>query len=81
MTDEAMPTVDRRRGWWARAFEDANGIPDDARVIGAVICVWFMVLTTAMCIALRWYDPLRVGGGIAAVTGGIAAWFGFRKEH
>lgn len=76
-TDENGQPVDRRQGWWSKAFEDPVGIPDDARIAAAGIFLAYVVFTAVWLWLTRAsvFDPLKWASGAAALAGGFGVWF------
>lgn len=64
--------------WIRRLFEDANGIPDEARVHASILVWLFVYLTVRHTGAFTFQDW---GTGCGLLMAGIGAWFGFRKAN
>jgi len=69
--------------WLNRAFSDANGEPDDARIAAFMMVLTFLGNSIAS-VALNphhLFDPQAFGIGAGAIAGGVGVWFGARKDH
>ena len=64
--------------WIKKLLEDANGIPDDARVAAFLLVVAFIGLSVYAIHQGQPFNPLTWGGGAGALSSGIAAWFKLR---
>ena len=69
--------------WIKRLFEDANGLPDDARVAAFMVVVTFMVnsTTSVWMSQTHTFDPQAFGIGAGALATGLGLWFGVRKDN
>ena len=69
--------------WIKRLFEDANGLPDDARVAAFMIVVTFLSnsTTSVWMNPTHAFDPQAFGIGAGMLATGFGVWFGVRKDN
>jgi hypothetical protein len=67
--------------WLKRMFEDANGVPDDARVSAFLLVLGFICSSLYSVYIGHEFKPQDWGIGAGALAAGIGGWFGFRKEN
>lgn len=69
--------------WIKRLFEDADGVPDDARIAAFLIVLTFCCNSIAS-VTLgneHAFDASEFGVGAGALAAGIGVWFGQRKDQ
>lgn len=69
--------------WVARVFEDSAGVPDEAR-IGALIMVVGFVGNSVVSVVMgpaHAFNAQDFGIGAGALTAGLGAWLGLRKNN
>lgn len=69
--------------WWQRVFEDSAGIPDEAR-IGAMLLIVAFVGNSVLTVLLNEghvFNAQDFGIGAGALTAGVGAWLGLRKDN
>jgi hypothetical protein len=69
--------------WVRQLFEDANGVPDEARV-GAFIlicCFAWNSVSSVMYSATHAFSAQDFGIGAGALAAGVGAWLGLRKDN
>lgn len=67
--------------WIKRLFEDANGVPDDARVNAFLLVVGFIGSSLWSVYAGHEFKAQDWGIGAGALAAGIGGWFGLRKGN
>ena len=68
--------------WIKSMFEDAHGVPDDARVAAFLLVLGFLAQSAwSIVVEHRPFDPVQYGSGAAALAAGIGAWFGLRRDQ
>lgn len=69
--------------WIAAMFEDANGIPDEARVGAMLLIVAFCGNSVASVVmsASHEFNAQNFGIGAGALAAGLGAWLGLRKDN
>lgn len=69
--------------WIARVFEDANGVPDEARIgAGALIATFCgAAITSVVMNPAHTFDAQTFGIGAGALAAGLGAWLGLRKDN
>jgi hypothetical protein len=69
--------------WIRRAFSDASGEPDDARMNACLIVLTFLGNSIASVVLSpsHNFDAQAFGIGAGAIAGGIGLWFGARKDN
>lgn len=69
--------------WIRRAFSDAGGEPDDARINASLIVLTFLGNSIASVVMspTHSFDAQAFGIGAGAIAGGIGVWFGQRKGN
>lgn len=77
----AFAQLNDARVWIARMFEDASGVPDDARV-GAFVMVLGFVGSSVWSVAVgNEFKPQDWGIGAGALLAGVGGLFGLRKDN
>lgn len=68
--------------WLVRLFEDANGVPDEARVMACLMVLGYLGNSAWAVIGNHQpFDAQQWGIGAGALAAGIGAWFGIRKDN
>ena len=68
--------------WVQKMFEDASGVPDDARVAAFISVMAYIAWGTwAIVVNHQQLDFMQAGTGFGALAGGIGLWFGIRKAN
>ncbi len=69
--------------WIKKAFEDCQGVPDDARVSAFLLVVAFIgnTITAVIMNPAHVFNAQDFGIGAGALAAGIGAWFGIRKGN
>ena len=69
--------------WIAKMLEDAQGIPDEARV-GAMLIIFTFCgnsVYSVVASSTHAFDPQTFGIGAGALTVGLGGWLGLRKAN
>ena len=70
------------RAWISKMLSDPARLPDDARVLAALLVLAYIALAAWNVIALHHrFDMLQFGTGAGTLSGGIGAWLGLRKGN
>lgn len=78
-----MQLIKRLWLWFLGLFEDANGVPDEAR-IGAMLIILtycYNSYTSVVISATHAFDMQAFGIGAGALAAGLGAWLGLRKDN
>lgn len=67
--------------WFKKMFEDANGIPDDARVSAFLLVLGFIASSVWSVYGGHEFKPQDWGIGAGALAAGVGGWFGLRKTN
>jgi hypothetical protein len=69
--------------WIAKVFEDAKGIPDEARIGAMALIVTFCGNSIASVVmsTTHAFDAQTFGIGAGALAAGLGAWLGLRKDN
>ena len=67
--------------WIRKAFEDANGIPDDARVSAFLLVLAFIANAGFALYKGQAWNAQDFGIGAGALVAGIGGFFGLRKGN
>lgn len=67
--------------WIKKAFEDAQGIPDDARVAAFLLVLSFIGNAAFALHKGQVWNAQDFGIGAGTLAAGIGGWFGFRKSN
>lgn len=69
--------------WLRKIFEDAAGVPDDARIAAFLLVLAFIAnsATAVIMSETHTFDAQQFGIGAGALAAGLGAWFGIRKEN
>lgn len=67
--------------WFKKMFEDANGVPDDARVSAFLLVIGFIGSSLYSVYIGHEFKPQDWGIGAGALAAGVGGWFGLRKEN
>jgi hypothetical protein len=69
--------------WIKRLFEDADGVPDDARIAAFLMVLAFCgnSITSVWLTTAHAFDAQQFGIGAGAISAGLGGWFGFRKGN
>jgi len=69
--------------WIARCFEDANGVPDEARVAAFLMVLAFITNSVVSVVMnpAHTFDAQQFGIGAGALAAGVGVWFGQRKDN
>ncbi len=66
--------------WIKRMFEDANGVPDDARVSAFFLVIGFIFSSLYSVYIGHEFKAQEWGIGAGALAAGVGGWFGLRKD-
>ena len=65
--------------WLLSVFEDANGVPDEARFCAVSLVITFIVLAGVdIIVHAHTFDMQAFGVGSGALSAGIGGWFKLR---
>jgi hypothetical protein len=69
--------------WLNRAFSDASGEPDDARIAALLMVLTYLGNSIASVVLSEHhvFDAQAFGIGAGAIAGGVGVWFGARKGN
>lgn len=69
--------------WIARVFEDAQGVPDEARIGAMLLIATFCGNSVASVVmsATHAFDAQTFGLGAGVLAAGLGAWLGLRKNN
>jgi hypothetical protein len=69
--------------WILKVVEDANGVPDEARIGALCLIATFCYnsYTAVVLSATHTFDPQTFGIGAGALAAGLGAWLGLRKDN
>lgn len=67
--------------WLKRLFEDANGVPDEARVMSVLLVLGFVASGLWDLANGSAFNPKDWGIGAGALAAGIGGWMGLRKDN
>lgn len=69
--------------WIAGVFEDAKGVPDEARIGAMLLIVAFCGNSVAAVVmsSTHAFDAQTFGIGAGALAAGLGAWLGLRKDN
>lgn len=78
-----MQLISNLLGWVKRVFEDAQGVPDEARIGAGLLIVTFCGNSIASVVmsSTHAFDPQTFGIGAGALAAGLGAWLGLRKDN
>ncbi|HEY7985324.1 MAG TPA: hypothetical protein VIE17_00215 [Methylophilaceae bacterium] len=84
-TPESTPTNKHAQmfHWLNRAFSDATGEPDDARIAAFMMVLTFLgnSIVSVVLNEHHIFDAQAFGIGAGALAGGVGVWFGARKGN
>lgn len=67
--------------WFKKMFEDANGVPDDARVAAFLLVMGYIGSSLWSVAQGHEFKPQDWGIGAGALAAGVGGWFGLRKGN
>lgn len=67
--------------WIRKMFEDAKGVPDDARVSAFIMVLGFVSSSFWSLFSGNAFDPQNWGIGAGALAAGVGGLFGLRKDN